>query len=143
MVVVPNLHHIRIHFVQRLSLRIFDEQHIVVCCNRPSLRTINVNELDAIIAQSIQLHHLNILMEIVDLQAVHLQVLFSMVPDIMRALNLFAIAEIIPKLTENKRDINNLNLINFYGKRTTKKNGAKKYHIISSIFERSYNDLKK
>lgn len=99
---VPNWHHIRIRFVPRLSSRIFDEQHTVVCYNRPSLRTINVNELDAIIIQSIQLHRLSIPMEIVDRQVGHWPKLVSTVLDIVLALNLFAIVEIIPKLSETK-----------------------------------------
>lgn len=95
-----NWHHTRKHFVQRLSSRIFDVQHIAVYCNRPSLRTINVNELDAIAAQSIQLHHLNIPTGIDGQLMDRLQVLVAMVPDIMPALNWFAIVGIIPKLTQ-------------------------------------------
>lgn len=125
MEVVPNWHHIRIRFVRRLSSRIVDEQHIVVCCNRPSLRTINVNELDATIVQSIRLHHPNIPMEIGDQQVVHLQEPVSTVPGIMLAPNLFAIVEIIPKFTETNRkketktlhEISNFNLMSFWNEK--------------------------
>lgn len=105
MAVVLNWHHIRIHSVQRLSSRISDGQHIVVYYSRPFHRTINVNELDAIRVQSIRLHRLNIPMEIGDQLMVPMQALFSMAPDIMRALNLFAIVEIIPKLKHTKNEI--------------------------------------
>lgn len=104
MEVVLNSRHNRIRFVLQLALRIFDGQHIVVCCSRPSLRTINVNELDAIEAQSIRLHHLNSPMESDDQQAVHLPMLVATVPDIVRALNWFAIVETIPKLKKKKNE---------------------------------------
>ena len=103
MEVVLSSRHNRIRFVPQLALRISDGQHIVVCCSRPSLRTINVNELDAIEAQSIRLHHLNIPMESDDQQAVHLPMLVATVPGIVRALNSFAIVEIIPKLTKKQK----------------------------------------
>lgn len=96
MEVVPNLHRIHIHFVQQLSWQIVDVQHIVLYYNHPFLQTINVNERDAIIIQSIQLHHLNILMENVFQPMVHLLVLFAMVLGIMLVLNLFVAVEIIP-----------------------------------------------
>lgn len=100
---VLNSRHNRIRFVPQLALRISDGQHIVVCCSRPSPRTINVNELDAIEAQSIRLHHLNIPMESDVQQADHLPVLVVTVPGTVRALNLFATVEIIPELSKKKK----------------------------------------
>lgn len=104
MEVVLNSRHNRIRFVPQRASRISDGQHIVVCCSRPSLRTINVNELDAIEAQSIRLHRLSIPMGSDGQQVDHLPMLVATVPGIVRALNWFAIVGIIPKLAKKKNE---------------------------------------
>lgn len=78
-------------------------QHIVVCYNRPSLRTKDVNELDAIKVQSIQLHLPNSPTESAVRQVDHWQVLAATALGIGPVLNWFVIAEIIPK--RNKKNI--------------------------------------
>lgn len=91
MAIAQNWHRICRHSARLHAWQISDEQRMMVCHMNHHLLMINVNERDEGEVQNIQLHRLNIQVEIVDWQAVHWLMPFLKAPDIMLALNLSVI----------------------------------------------------